>query len=201
MKRLMGSVLLGAAVLLAVATEGWVAPAPKKAPSFFGMEIQAAKIVYVIDKTGSMKEDFAPVQAELIRSIGDLTPAASFHVIAFSTESILEIPAKTLVRATPQNKAAAKERIAAVEPRGSGAMLAGMTKAFAAKPDAIYLLCDGDVSSGDVAPVKALNADGKVKVNAVGYRFKEAEASMKEIASQNGGEYRFVPGSEAKKAN
>ena len=151
----------------------------------------AAKVVYLVDRSGSMTDSLDIVKMELKRSIGELDDAAEFHVIFYSTGPGVEMPTRRLVHATERNKEMAFEFIDQVVAGNGTDPSQAIDRAFAVKPDLIYLLTDGEFDRAIVDLVKRRNADGKVRVYTIGFLYHHDEV-LRDIARQNGGEYKFI---------
>ena len=152
--------------------------APKATPSsrgsgtgsdFMGVKSKGLKVVYVIDRTWSMKlEDgsgshrFDQASLELQRSIKALPPEASFSVIYFAANSVREpdaqqvMPPGKMTVATASNKAAAVRWIGKQKPSNEitlGYPSRALRTALRMHPDTIYFMTDG-------APGVAVDDDG-----------------------------------------
>jgi hypothetical protein len=161
---------------------------------FFGAggDDEAAKIVYVVDRSGSMTDSIDFVKYELKRSIGELGEAKEFHVIFYSSGPPVEMPTRRLVNGTERNKQLAFEFIDGVIAQGETDPSKALERAFDAKPDLIYLLTDGEFDRAIIDLVKRLNVGEKVTVHTIGFLYKTGEAVLKQIAEQNHGSYKFV---------
>jgi len=156
-----------------------------------GIPSETAKVVYLVDRSGSMTDSLDIVKMELKRSIGELDDAAEFHVIFYSTGPGVEMPTRRLVHATERNKEMAFEFIDQVVAANGTDPSQAIDRAFAVKPDLIYLLTDGEFDRAIVDLVKRRNADGKVRVYTIGFLYHHDEV-LRDIARQNGGEYKFI---------
>jgi hypothetical protein len=150
------------------------------------------KIVYVVDRSGSMTDSLDIVKLELKRSLFDLGADTEFHVIFFSSGPPVEMPARRLVAATDRNRGLAFEFIDGVIARGETDPSQALERAFAAKPDLIYLLTDGEFDRAIIDLVKRLNVGGKVRVYTIGFLYDGGREILTKIAADNGGEYKFV---------
>ena len=174
-------------------------------------------VCYVIDHSGSVLSAFDEILEELKGSIGGLAEVQDFHVVFFAKDTFQENPTKRLVPASPANKRDALTFLREIRASGYGsspipALDAGF-KAFRAVPNEVgkgklmYVLTDGDFDTsaykykglvGNEAVLTWLrdnNTDKMVHVYPIilGEKpGKETEESMRKIASENGGEYRFV---------
>jgi hypothetical protein len=161
---------------------------------FFGTGVPetARKIVYVVDRSGSMTDSIDFVKYELKRSIGDLGEENEFHVIFYSSGPPVEMPTRRLVSSTDRNKQLAFEFIDGVIPQGETDPSKALERAFACQPDLIYLLTDGEFDKAIVDLVKRLNVGGKVTVHTIGFLYQTGEQVLKQIANDNNGNYKFV---------
>jgi len=164
--------------------------------TIFVTEGRPNKIVYVVDRSGSMTDSIDYVKLEMKRSIATLLDGAEFHVIFYSTGPAQEMPMRRLVPASEHNKELAFEFIDSIVADGQTDPSKALEKAFAVKPDMVYLLTDGEFDRQIIDLVKRLNVGGRVKVNTIGFLYTmpgtASEEILKTIASQNGGHYKFV---------
>jgi len=172
---------------------------PEKPAEFFGVAAAGAKIVYVVDRSGSMTDSIDYLKLELKRSIGKLTDDKSFHVIFYSSGPPVEMPTRQLVSATERNKQQAFEFIHGVIAQGETDPSNALKRAFELKPDVIFLLTDGEFDKQIIDLVKQLNVGGKVKVHTIGFLYRDGEQTLKRIADDNGGQYKFVSEGDAVK--
>jgi len=79
----------------------------------------------------------------------------------------------------------------------------GLRAAFAAEPQLIYLLTDGDFPNNTAVleEIRKLNAARRVKINTIAFmdHGEEYERTLKQIADENGGVFRFVGEGELEK--
>jgi hypothetical protein len=155
-------------------------------------DVQARKIVYVVDRSGSMTDSIDFVKYELKRSIGELEEAHEFHVIFYSSGPPVEMPTRRLVNATDRNKQLAFEFVDSIIPQGETDPSKALERAFACNADLIYLLTDGEFDRAIVDLVKRLNTGGKTTVHTIGFLYRSGETILKQIASENNGNYKFV---------
>jgi hypothetical protein len=150
------------------------------------------RIVYVVDRSGSMTDSLDFVKYELKRSLQELQETSQFHIIFYSSGPPVEMPARRLMPATERNLGAAMEFIDTVIAVGGTDPMQALERAFAVQPDVIYLLTDGEFDKAVIDAVKRLNAGGKVRVSTIGFLYPVGGEVLKAIAAQNGGQYRFV---------
>ena len=150
------------------------------------------KIVYVVDRSGSMTDSLNIVKLELKRSLSDLAAENEFHVIFFSSGPPMEMPMRRLVPAMDRNRGLAFEFIDGVIAQGETDPSRALERAFAAKPDVLYLLTDGEFDRAVIDLIKRLNVGGKVRVYTIGFLYDGGREILTKIAAENGGEYKFV---------
>ena len=153
---------------------------------------EARKIVYVVDRSGSMTDSIDYVKEELKGSIGDLAEEKEFHVLFYSSGPCVEMPARRLVDATERNKQFAYEFVDGIIAQGETDPSDALRRAFAVRPEVIYLLTDGEFDRAIVGLVRGLNAGDRVRVHTIGFLYRVGEKVLKQIAVENGGNYKFV---------
>ncbi|MGN6367895.1 MAG: VWA domain-containing protein [Phycisphaerae bacterium] len=171
--------------------------------NFYGTGGNATRIVYIIDHSGSMLDNFDYLKKETTRSVGNLVPLQFFSVIMVSdTASVVGEP--RLQRATTEAKRAFMTKLEDFVAEGQNDDLLppfqeAFAKAFAMKPQLIYFLTDGHFSPQLREVVQKLNRGGKVHINTIAFVNHEPsyEDQLKELASKNGGVYHFVSAREA----
>ncbi len=152
----------------------------------------ARKIVYVVDRSGSMTDSMDFVKYELKRSLADLGEEHEFHIIFYSSGAPVEMPSRRLMSATDRNRQLAFEFIDGVIPQGETDPSKALERAFACQPDLIYLLTDGEFDKAIVDLIRRLNVGGKVRVYTIGFLYNPKGDVLRMIADQNGGQYKFI---------
>ena len=166
-------------------------------PTFFGVggkAKEARRIVYVVDRSGSMFELIDAAKKELTRSIHALRRSQRFHVIFYNAGEPLENPPKKLISATPAAKEALFSFTGTVNGEGSTDPRSALSRAFEVKPDLVFFLSDGVIPMGAevVALLDRLNKDRKVRVFTIAYVDSHGAELLEKIAREHGGEYRYV---------
>jgi len=150
-------------------------------------------VVYVVDTSGSMTFKMDNVKYELKRDIlCDLQDLDEFHVISFSSGPPDEMPTRRLVNATERYKSAAIDFIDSIVCHGQADPSAALDRAFACRPDIIYILTDDDFDAAAAELIHCLNAGKKVAVSIVSFADRPDSDSLKKIARDNGGTYELV---------
>ncbi len=170
--------------------------------SFMGVETAAKRVVYILDFSGSMfsaqnHPKLDHVLLELKRSVTRLPTDHAFYIIFFD-DLELPMPSPAMVAATAANKAHyfqwADVESVGDSARGGTDPAGAMRIALSTlNPDAIYLLTDGNfVPDETFAAISKFNASHAVEINTIGFHDQGGEATLRQIASENNGEYRYV---------
>lgn len=163
---------------------------------FFGLGGSARgtrKIVYVVDRSGSMIDSFVYVQAELKRSISALRRSQKFHVIFFNSGPPLENPPGRLVSAIEAHKQQLFEFTDTVIPRGDTKPERALERALSMEPDLMYLLSDGiDFRPSLLQALKAWNKNLRTRIFTIAYLDQTGSELLERIAREHNGEFKFV---------
>jgi len=178
----------------------------KGGAAFFGVRAGGRKFVFVVDGSSSMaRNGWEFCRQELIDAVGRLKPKQRFYVILFADKDhrmfgpSAESP--TLMAPTSENKAKLRQWLYNFELVSQTRPLSAIRFAFTLKPDAIYLLTDGQFSDGTEPFLDKNNRredvyDGivsRVVVHTIGFSNTNGQDLLTRIAKDNGGTYRFVP--------
>ncbi len=166
-------------------------------PQFFGLggEARSARrIIYVVDRSGSMIGMFDDLRKELKRPIDGLRKSQKYHVIFYSTDPPIEAPPSRLVNAIRASKTRTFNFIDQVTPDGMTQPIEAMRRAFRLKPDLIYLLSDGDIPEAELLKenLATWNRDEKVRIFTIAYVSGAGRQLLEEIARLHNGQFRFV---------
>lgn len=165
---------------------------------FFGVRSAGKKFIYVVDRSGSMSgEPLERAKAELARSIGELNAGQLMYVIFFDDQPLCQFdesgPPSQLSRAVPNER---RKLLAWVDQVGEGGGTnprLAMQWALHLKPDAIYLLSDGQFDATIVTELTAQNSTARIPIHTIAFINRVGESLLKDLASQNQGTYRFQP--------
>ena len=177
---------------------------------FFGSKAVGNTFVYVVDSSPSMRRDkaFEAAKDQIIRSLSSMKPKQRFHISFFGGElesmTFRGQDAETRpIPANPENLSKTMEWIGQVRIQKDGRPpIDALQAAIAMQPDGIFLLFDGDTKVDDwTAKVREMNrskdflSDGgpKVPIHVIHFFRDEFEKSMRTLASENEGTYRFIP--------
>lgn len=163
---------------------------------FFGLGSSARgarRIVYIVDRSGSMIDSFIYVQAELKRSVTALRRNQKFHVLFFNVGPPLENPPKRLVSAIEAHKVQFFEFLDEVVPRGDTKPARALHRALSLEPDLIYLLSDGiDFEPSLLRRLDEWNRDRRSRIYTIAYLDQTGGELLERIAREHNGEFKFV---------
>lgn len=172
---------------------------------FFGAHSKGNRFAFVIDNSSSMKGNrLDAARAELIRTLEDLSPKQSFYIIFVSDQTypmFFPRPELDMVPATAANI----KHVAAWLPNAMLAsgknreLIKAMDMAATLRPDAVYLLWDGDLKYSDavrrdvMTHLTAAN-QWEFVVHTIGFdiRSLDNEQNLTTIAQAHGGVYRRI---------
>jgi len=155
----------------------------------------ARKILYLCDSSGSMMTKFDSLREQLTKAVGALRPIQEFNVIFFSQDFYRALEPR-LALALPETKRKAYDFLEKTTAHSTSDPIPGLRAAFASEPQLIYLLTDGDFpnNAAVLEEIRKLNKAGRVKINTIAFmdHGEEYERTLKQIADENGGLFRFV---------
>jgi von Willebrand factor type A domain len=163
--------------------------------SFFGIRARGQFFVYVVDHSLSMIDDerFARATIELRKSVFALQQPQKFEVIFYNSES-LPMPGGPIPRSADlQAKNQLVLWLRLIEPIGGTDPRIALKQALMLRPDAVFLLSDGDLPEGTVKEVSNLNTR-RIPIHCVDLAGGLAGNQLKLIAADSGGEYASRPG-------
>jgi len=172
---------------------------PEEGASFFGTSSKGNRLVFVIDKSGSMKQRAGQenrldkAKLELKRTLGALSPEKEFFIFFYDSVA-LPMPGGSLLKATPENISKAIKWIDTVGCNGGTQPMAALNGAFNLKAETVWLLTDGVFFNTDslINGIRTSNAGVKARINTVAFIDRRGERVLQQIAKENGGTYRFV---------
>ncbi len=171
-------------------------------PSYYGLSIQARRLVFVIDISGSMEGlRLMAAKRELINAIDDLPSDATFSIVVFNTQALAW--RQNLMPATPAAKQAAKSFIYVLRAGGHTAAYDALEAAFRFDTEAIYFLSDGEPNAGKIAAPAAIveavtqtNRTRRISIYTIGIAPGQPGGPLDQfvetLAEQNFGVYRRV---------
>lgn len=167
---------------------------------FFGVSARGNKFVFVIDCSGSMGGPrWISARSELIRSLRALQPEQMFCVLLYSSdawsyEGNVELASYAL--ATPENLDKAALWLGRQMPGGGTLPMPAIREALTLRPDAIYLLSDGELQDDSRGYLlrnnRARSARQPVPVHTVSAGMLFGAQLLQVIAQENGGQFQQV---------
>lgn len=174
---------------------------------YYGIDIHAKRLMFVIDNSGSMKDYWGGVsrleraKGELIHAIDDLPEDAKFAIVFFHTS--VHRWRSELVEASDENKREAIQFVKrlgyGVKTNTYGALMTALT--FDDDLEAVFLLTDGKPTVGGLTAPKAIvndvlhrNRFRHLNFNTIGIGVQgPTEAFLRTLAEETGGEFRTAP--------
>jgi hypothetical protein len=165
--------------------------------SFFGVEAQGSRFVFIVDVSGSMSVGgkIEALKTQLSRSVQNLVETSSFMVYTFSDDAAPLGNSKDWVSAIDERKRWARRAIGTMQAGGGTNPINAFRAAFKLRPrpDAVYFMTDGEFDPNVSEEVARLNT-GRAPIHCIAFATRDSEAVMKRIATQSKGTYKFVPG-------
>jgi hypothetical protein len=167
-------------------------PEPQKV-EFFDSETKAVSVGFVVDCSSSMAgSKFQAVCAELAKSISNLSPGQSFHVVFFN-DAFFPMSGGSatprLVPASLQNKQDILRFLQTAQASGGTNPEPALQFVSRLRPDVVYLLTDGEFH-----PLQPQTYNGfrqaRIKVHTIGFEAGQPIPILQEIAALTGGSYR-----------
>ncbi len=171
-------------------------------PSYYGLPIQARRLVFVIDVSGSMEGlRLTTAKREMMEAINALPADAAFSIVAFSTR--VGVWQRKLMPATPAGKQKAAQFVYGLRAGGETAAYDALEAAFGFDAEAVYFLSDGDPNAGKISKPDAIIA-AMVQANqlrrisvytigiAPGQPGSPLDNFMRSLAEENLGVYRRI---------
>ena len=144
------------------------------------------RIVYLLDTSGSMLNQFDEVRVEVATAIDALGADDQFNIVTTAGDSM----GKESMRASPVNKLASMKYLDSLFVRGETDFTKGIAVAFANRPTLVWVASDGDAPANTLRLVRQAN-HGKIKINTT-TAFCDPDASKFQgflwwLARENGG--------------
>ena len=171
-----------------------------------GEQDSGARLVFIIDKSGSMwGGQLNMAKNALLKSLYAMNGEGQFYVYFFNQRDdamrINDVRAPIMLESNSANIAKVSEWIESRRARGGTDPSDSLKSAFTHKPTELYLLTDGAFRGRKDEPtirelIQSLNANKATQINtlAIGdsLRGTPGEASLMIIAQENGGTYTFI---------
>lgn len=169
--------------------------------SFFNIDAEGNRFVYVVDRSGSMDEfkQLRVARSELLASMQSLDSTQQFHIIFYNQEyREMELRNREagLVWATDINRTLAGQFLREVNPAGGTAHLPALRKALSYRPEHLFFLTDADrpqLTARDLSEIQKINR-GRTHIHCIEFGQQAdlgLENFLKRLARQNDGTYRY----------
>ena len=171
-------------------------------PSYYGLQIHARRMVFVVDVSGSMMgARLQTAKRELSGVLSALPDNAEFGLVSFSHQ--VRAWQTQLTVATPANRQRAIQYVNYLSAGGLTAVYDALETAFLVDAEAIYLLSDGRPTYGKIVDLAAipsavarLNHYRRISIYTIGIApglpGAPLDAFLKRLAEENYGLYRRV---------
>ncbi len=171
----------------------WANLPPWRQTSFFGIRSQGQVFVYVVDCSGSMDDGDRMLRAktELRRSVGALGFPQRFHVI-FYNDRPLPMPGGFPKSADAHAKVDFNAWLRSIEPEGETDPRGALSQALNFRPDAVFLLSDGEFPAGTAEAIARMNRR-KVPIHCVDLAGGAGGNQLRQIAADSQGQYAARP--------
>lgn len=162
---------------------------PWREASFFGVTARGQRFIYVVDCSGSMVDEdrLARAKEEVRRSVLRLQEPQQFQVIFYNDRPI-PMPGDLPRSADLLSKTQLLSWLRLIEPDGSTDPRGALKKALSFRPDAVFLLSDGEYPDGTVEAVAKMNPR-KVPIHCVDLSGGAGGDQLRQIARESGGRY------------
>jgi len=166
--------------------------------SFFGVSSKGTRFAYVVDVSGSMAEanKMRVALRELARSVESLPDYSYFYVTLFSSGFRTPPMQDGWVRARKPVVRSFIRWLNDVDPGGGTYPHDAFVNVFSldVRPDVIFFLTDGELQDFSAEELADMNSRGRrVVVNTIGFGEEGEQESLRQMAADSGGVYRFVP--------
>jgi hypothetical protein len=167
--------------------------------TFYGVESEGNKFVFVLDRSASMETSrrLVAAKAELIAAIRCLKETNQFHIIFYNGDVHEFRPrGKLAFLANAPTLQQAENYILGVTADGpSDAFHRALREALAHKPDVIYFLTDAEdisLSETELGIIRRMNRGASIHVIKLGEGAEERVPWLVKLARDNAGQYQYV---------
>jgi hypothetical protein len=167
----------------------WAELPPWRQTTFFGIRARGQFFVYVVDCSGSMvvEDRLARAKDELRRSVRGLVDPQRFLVIFYNGQAI-PMPGGSPRSADLNGKSQFLEWLRLIGPDGETDPKPALSMALAVRPDAIFLLSDGEFPDGTADGIARKNPR-KVPIHCIDLSGGAAGDQLEQIAHDSGGNF------------
>ena len=158
-----------------------------------GSGAQGQVFIYVMDCSGSMIDEgrLTRAKSEVRRSVMALQPPQRFQIIFYNDEPI-PMPGTLPKSADLNSKDQMFHWLRLIEPDGETDPRGALNLALSFRPDAIFLLSDGEYPDGTAESIAKKNPR-KVPIHCIDLGGGDTGEQLKQIARDSGGQYKWRP--------
>jgi hypothetical protein len=169
----------------------WTRIPPWRQTEFFGIRAQGKTFLYVVDCSGSMDVGDRLIRAkrEIRRGVSEMKFPQRFEIIFYNDRPRV-MPGGVPQSADYATRMQLSQWLDLIDADGGTDPRAAMTMALGQKPDAVFLLSDGEFPPDTVAAIAKANK-GKTPIHCVDFSGKSDD--LKAIAKGSGGQYASRP--------
>lgn len=166
------------------------------AGSFFGITTTGRRFAYIVDISGSMEGNrLERAKDELRKSIRALPDYAKFIVVFYNSDIVVPPDQETWQTARASNVRRFVRWLEKLIAEKGTLPFPAFARVFSEKerPDVIFFMTDGEITSMRPGQVAALNQGGlSTVINTIAFGDDSSQDLLKQIAQDSGGVYRFV---------
>lgn len=176
---------------------------------FFGVKATGNLFIYVVDCSPSMRREnaFEAAKMEIARSLQSMKPSQRYYIYFFAKEiermeADLGVEEEGPLHATKENITRTMQWLGRTRIQREGWPPNDvLTEAIALEPDGIFLLFDGDTRVDVAKHLTKVNRTSdilrpnqpKSPIHVVHFFADQFANTMRQVAVENGGTYRFIP--------
>ena len=161
--------------------------------SFFGLRASGERFVFVLDNSTSMLDGNRRGEAhsELMRAIKALKWPQQYYVIAFDSDT-LPLPFGPYVPSGADRARKVSQWLSRLSPQDGTLPGNALRQAVGLKPDAVFLITDGQFDSPSPAMIRQWNT-GRVPIHVIDLAPGKPVDLLEQIARESSGLYRKRP--------
>ncbi|RUL83784.1 vWA domain-containing protein [Tautonia sociabilis] len=167
----------------------WRTVPPWQQTSFYGLRARGTFFVFVVDCSGSMADDLRLIRAkqELRRSIGAMR-FPQRHLVIFYNDRPIPMAGGVPRSAEQRDKQATFSWLGSIDAEGGTDPRGALNLAVGLRPDAVFLLSDGEFPPGTVDGISKFNG-GRVPIHCIDLAGGGGAEQLRAIATTSGGRY------------
>lgn len=163
--------------------------------SFFGKEVQANSVAFVIDASSSMYgRRFSRARKELEKALSTLKPDQRFFVVFYTDQTFPQFYPDNVVALINADSNAIDSVVRWIKrsgTQGGTRPQEAMAITLGLKPDVVFFLSDGQIPIETPEIIRQVNRGSKI--HTITFGSDVGGTVMQQIAVNNGGTYQFVP--------